>query len=236
MKEEYHCEIYYVLRTFFFVLSIILILGIITFLAIWLLNAPLESGLFLIIFAIISPFVFKKRIRSFFTKDCLLEFDDNGFSLAIGNSNDHKYISTAKYKWKDIKAYKTNFTASGWTILDFYLQNRIHKEFIFIDNKDEEKSINEKSVFSVFHLYIKEFNAPREKNEQIVLVPGFFATYQGLVALWVVGCLMTTTLILHIIKHNNHAIFLVIGALFLIPIIGVRKQQESVYNRIKNLD
>ncbi|MEO8109502.1 MAG: hypothetical protein ABI594_05710 [Ginsengibacter sp.] len=235
MEEEYKCQIYYVLSAFVIALSVTLIL-VLSAIFLWL--TEYVSGLLPILvltLCFIIQFSFKKKIKNVFTKNCVLKFNNSAFCISI-YSLSNSAVKTVTIYWEQLKGYKINFTESEFTVLDFYLKKKLHKKFVFIDNKNEEESINGESIFSILRSHIKQINSASAIDKQIKFVPGFLATNRGLYTLWILGVLAIAAFILHIIKNNNDWPMFGLGIMFFLPLIFVRKDQQRLYNKIKSLD
>jgi hypothetical protein len=235
MGEKYQCQVYYVFNAFLVTLIIAISLWVI--IIIMAINKiSLSLGLFPIVLSLTFPFIFQKKIRSLFTRIYEIEFNNHQFTITKKKNESAITGKPVTYLWNDLARYKINFTLSGFTVFDFYFQNKKHKKFVFIDKKSEEESIAQRSVFNVFRHYIKAANGTAEKiYNPIELVPGFLATKRGLTTIRVIGILMLITISIHVLKHNNHFFLLLIGILCFIPLFAARTDQQRIYNKIKNL-
>lgn len=236
MQKTYKCQIYYAGKAFIIEFPIFMAFTILLMLFLIYLNISPSIGVVIVITFWISPFVFQKKIRNKFTKNALLEFDDNSFSITTSNLNDNEKASTLSYNWDEIKAYKFYFTDSKLTYLDIYLKNGKFKEFGFKDNKTEEESINNESVFSIFYSFIKKYNADKPHNEKIYFAPGFLVKPVGIFLLFILAALIAIDITLHILKYESNIGFIIFATALFLGLIGKRIEQKRLYERMRKLD
>jgi hypothetical protein len=235
MRKEYTCQIYYAGKAFIIGFPIFMTITIIIILLGRLLNISPGLGVVLVITFWVSPFLFQKKIKNKFTKNALLEFDNNSFSITTSNLNNTEITSTLTYNWNEIKAYKFTFTQSKLTYLDIYLKDSKHKEFGFKDNKTEDESINSESVFSIFYSFIKAYNINKQGSEKINFVPGLFTKPSGVILLCVLAALIVADIILHELKYDNNIGFIIYAVAIFLGLLGRRIQQRKFYERMSKL-
>lgn len=235
MGKKYNCQIYFAFKAFIVSFLIIVILIGVNFLLVRFLKMPTDLGFILLIVTFISPFLLQKKLKQKFTKNVSLVFDDSSFSITTSNLNNAEIKSSSTYNWNEIKAYKFNFTPSKLTYLDIYLKDGTHKQFGFKDNKTEEESIKDESVFSIFYSYVKTYNADKPDNEKINFVPGLFAKPTGFILLSMLAVLIAADIILHVLKYDNNIGFIILGASIFLGLLVQRTQQKRFYERMKNM-
>jgi len=202
-------------------------------------GASIHSFAFSIISFIIIcliPFIFEKRIKRFFTKNALIEFNARFFSLQLRHIKDNTIIKETKYNWNDIKAYKFYFTPSRLTYMDIYFKKGGWKEFGFKDNKTEEESINGESIFSIFRDYVKQYNSDKEQNEKIILKPGFLTTSSGTFFMVCIAILILTAITFILFKNPRSFPFLIMSIFIFIPLLVKRSQDKKLYEKMSKLD
>lgn len=236
MEKEYNCQIYYPLKAFAYSFLIWVL-----FMA---LSASISIGLNIkilfpiaFVFSITVPLLFMKKIKSVFSRKVALRINDIFFSLIIYKLNSNEKANEVIYRWDSIKAYKFDFTPSKFTVLDIYFKMGGSKKFIFLDDKNEDQSIHQESVFSVFRYFVNLFNKNKDTNETITVSPGFLTTSAGTFILYIPGILIVIAIILHV-KYNssNYVGFLILGIFSFIPLLVKRKMQKKMYERMSNLN
>lgn len=236
MKKQYNSLITYALKGTIYLFFIMVIL--MTFLI--LIAVKLDMGSSIVGFSLtllfISPFLFEKKIKDFFTKRVFLKFDSQAFSITLCNLKSDNGMKEMVYKWDELKAYKFYFTSRKFTYMDIYLKNGTHRKFGFKDNKTEEESIKQESVFSLFRSFVKQYNSDKEPDQEINLKAGFLTTKIGTLLLWGICLLILIAIIIHIVKDIKSFPFLLIGVCAVIPLILKRKQEKSLYEKLSNLD
>lgn len=210
MKQERNTKIYDVLKSSFYALLLfVLLLGIIIYVSKVLNSPPLLFFLLICLFVI--PFFFKKKFRRVFTKSILLEFSNHSFFITIYKSNSNDVERKVEYAWNSIKAYKISVTRSNLTCLDIYLKNGGFKEFFFDDSEVLEESKKKDTIIDIFSSSIAKYNSEISINEKIASSPGILNTRIGTFIFFILGALIITSIVLHIIKPNQSFAFLIIG-------------------------
>lgn len=223
MKQELNTKIYFILKAFLYAfLSFVLLIGIIVFIGKFL-NLPL-LGIFLFICLCTLPIYFKKKIRRVFTKSVSLEFNNHSFIITIykSNSNNNNVERKVVYAWNSIKAYKISVTRSNLTCLDIYLKNGGFKEFFFDDSETLRASEQRDSIIGIFNSFITKYNSENSISEKITSSPGMLTTRIGTCVFVILGLLITTSIVLHIIHPNQSFAFLIIGFSIFISLIVKR--------------
>ncbi|MBS1524144.1 MAG: hypothetical protein JST19_00760 [Bacteroidetes bacterium] len=181
------------------------------------------------------PFLFQKRFKRIFTRRVELEFDDESFSIKEYHLTDDVLIKQTDIAWRDIKSYKCYFSASSVTYLTIYLENGSNKSFSFKDGKDQDEAVSEKSAFSIFYYFVKQYNSNKEADQKIYITPGFLTTRPGLFLLCILGALVSVGIILHIILQPKSSLFSVMGLFIVLGLVVKRKKDKDFYDKISQL-
>lgn len=235
METNYKTSVYHVISA-----SIMLFAILVTMIAILIglgvvTKSPVLGGIGVVIVCL-SPLLYQKKFKRRFTKDVDMAFDSNGFYFKFYNLESKGKVELLNYNWDDIDSYKFYFTPSKFTGLDIYCRNGKNKRFIFLDNKTQEESIKQKSIFSIFRFYIKDYNLSKTKEGKIIIRPGFLTTKVGTLVIWCCGILIIASIILHISKFNASIPFLIIGICSFFPLLLKRRQDKKMYEQMSNLD
>ena len=220
MQQELNTKIYFILKASLYAfLLFVLLLGIIIYTSRMLNSPPLLFFLLICLFVI--PFFFKKKFRSVFTKSVLLEFNNHSFFITIYKSNSNKNDAERKveYAWNSIKAYKISVSLSNLTCLDIYLKNGGFKEFFFDDSETLKESEKRDSIVDIFISIINKYNSENSISEKIESSPGMLNTRIGTFIFVIIGLLIITSIVLHIIHPNQSFTFLIIGFSIFISLI-----------------
>jgi hypothetical protein len=236
MKIEYKTEDYNATKGFLYVFfSILLIIGLLILIGIWL-NTPF-FGVVGFICLCIFPFVFEKKIKQVFTKSVFLEFDELSFSVTTYQSNNETASKQLKLRWIEIKSYKFYFSPAKSTILTLYLKNGTNKIWGFKDNKTFQEAISGKSLFNIFHTYIRQYNTDKSDNERIALNLGFFNSKTGTVLIFSEMTIIIAGFIFHLTIHPQSSFLtLLMGFSLVIQQFLKRKQEKVLYDKISKLD
>ena len=133
MIREYKCKLYFALKAFTICFSVVLLMWGMAFILVRFMRFPPVFGIVVIISSMIIPFFFQKKIKSFFTKGCVLQLDLEKFVIITSNLSNHTDSKEVIYKWDQIKSYRFYFSTSKLTNLDICLKDGSLKEFGFID-------------------------------------------------------------------------------------------------------
>ncbi len=233
MKKQYSCQIYNAKKAFvYFISGWIVSMAAITYLSLQL-NAP-YIPLIAFILWIILPFVYLKQFRNYFTKNVLLTFDENHFSITISKLEDDEVVNKIVFKWENIRSYKFYFTPSKLCYLNIFFRKGRFREFGFKEDKTQEEAIKEESVFSIFRRYVNQYNSDKAVKDRILLSPGFLTTKAGTVILVLVGLSMVFATIFYSIHTEKFSPFFIVGLCSFLPLLGKRWQDKKFYDMVKN--
>lgn len=234
METKYETKIYFVLKAVVTGISIILFTLAFTICLCVFLKTPIFWSGILITIAFLSPLIYAKKLKSYFTYSSILIFNDIEFKCQILRVN--KLIpQTFAYKWDNIQSYKFQFPRENFTSLVVYSKSGKRKQFLFLDNKTGKEEIEQNSIFGIFRKYVKNYNKC-EHNNKIMLMPGFFATRLGAIVLWIITLMAVVAMIDHIFKPAKSIGFLIVGICALFPLWVKRNQDKKFYERMSKLD
>ena len=233
-KTLYNSQTYNVVKAFLYALPIyILLTG-----AIILIFRQLHMPAFgVAVWIIISsvPFLFQKRFKAAFTKNIELTFDDQSFIIreyAIENDNLTKEVAMT---WADIESFKCSFS-SEVTYLTIRLRDGSAKNFSFKEEKSQEQVINEKSVFSIFYYYVRQYNSDKNPEDGITLEPGFLTTKSGAFVLYGVAILAVVAIVIHFVLAPKTFMLSFMSFFIIIGLLVKRKTDKDLYNKINQLE
>jgi hypothetical protein len=233
IKKIYSCNVYNARNLFLFCFAaFILILGIFAIIGL------LAKIIFILplgfVILSVTIFSYQKKIKNLFTKRAFLEFTNESFTVTLRNLKNERGIVKSVFFWEEIKSYKFYFTPSKLTYLDIYPKKGGFREFGFIDDKTEDQSIEEDSVFSIFRSYVKKYNSDKDEILKIVFVPGFLATKTGGVLLIFLGFAFLVIAISYMIFNARFNPVFLIGLFAFLPLIAKRKNDKNFYTRMKD--
>ncbi len=233
MKTSYDSELYHIFKATIYILIIYICMILILF----PISLYFKKVLILVFgYILIStiPFLFKKRVLSIFTNRVKILFDAEDFSI-IEYNHKEELIKETHIQWNEIESYKFNFLSIKSTEFTLYLKNGSKKHFIFKENKNQEQAINEKSFFSIFYYYIKQYN--KENNNDVInLKPGFFTTKLGSIVIFSIFCLSVFGIIIHFFINPKTFKFSFMSFFIVLGLIAKRKADINFYNLINQLE
>jgi hypothetical protein len=237
MDRQIRTQVYRVFMTFWFCLLLTLSLTAITLaIAVKLKIATIGVGGFFA--ALFLPVIFMRKIKALFTREALLNFDKENFTIATFRLGREKEIKSYSYRWEEIRAYKIYFTVSNLTFLDLFLRNGKFKEFAFKEGKTFDESVNDEgaNLLKCFRSSVKEFNQQREGQSQITLSPGLLTTSAGTFWLVAVGALLIAAILVLIFVKGSSAAFLLIGLGAYLPLLVKRRMDKASFKKMMELD
>ncbi len=235
MDKKYNCQVYYILCAFLYILTAMILTWGVIFILVRYVHILPALGVLLIIATMVLPFVYQKKIKKYFTRDCVIVFDDNGFLIQTSCLHKKTKETSLNYNWNEIKALKFNISPSNLMTLSIFCFHKKHSKFTFLDYNNETKS-SEQKLLDIFLKLIAQYNKKENANNRIMLLEGFFATKFGLTVLWIIGILIIIDVFLHFLKYDNNIGTLIIAIVFYLPLLGLRKQQKNFYEKIINTD
>jgi hypothetical protein len=209
-----------------------------------LLSVPSLVGIPIAIFLFISPLIFKKKIKAIFTSKVLLEMDKDSFSVSYLDSDDERVKKQKVYLWNSIQSFDFSFGENTpiLTALTFHFKKGMPKTFNFFDKEfKDDKSFKEmlksECLLNMFYNQVKQYNATKTAEEQIQLVPGFFATKTGKIIIYLLATLIVAAIVLHLIIDPKSSFATLLISIGLVAgFFYKRKASLELYKKIKELD
>ncbi|WP_158797323.1 hypothetical protein [Pedobacter sp. L105] len=177
-KISYGCQTYDPKKGFIYVFPCFILLAEFVI----VLGKYFESDTFVVggwIFVCAVPFLFQKKFKSIFTRRVELEFNNQSFLIEEYKLKDDVLVKELNISWSDIKFYKCSFSTSKITYLVVFFKDGSSKSFSFIDEKNQDQAINEKSGFSLFFYFVNQYNLDHQSEEGISLKPIFLQRSQA---------------------------------------------------------
>jgi len=209
-----------------------------------LLSVPSVVGIPIAIFLFVSPLIFKKKIKAIFTSKVLLEMDKDSFSVLYLDSDGESVKKQRIYPWESIQGYNFYFGESTPTItaLTLHFKKGLPKSFNFFDKEFKDtKSFNEmfnsECLLTLFYNQVKQYNDNKAQEDQIQLLPGFFATKTGKIIIYLLAALIIAAIVFHLIidiKSSFATLLISIG--LVAGFFSKRKSSLELYKKIKELD
>lgn len=182
------------------------------------------------------PFIFQKQCRNLFTRRVDLVFDNQMFFLKEYTLKTGELVKDLAIAWGDIKSYKFYFSQSNVTYLVIYLRNGSTEHLSFNDEKNQQQALKEKSIFSIFFYFVKQYNLAKQSEQQIFYEPGFWTSTAGKFTLIGLSFLSIVAIIFHIIFHPETSIFSFMGIFMTLWFVIKRKTDKEFYNKITQLE
>jgi uncharacterized membrane protein len=92
-------------------------------------------------------------------------------------------------------------------------------------------------ILTLFYNHVKQYNIGKSEEDQIQLVPGFFAAKTGKIIIYLLAVLIVSAIVLHLIiapKSSFATILISIG--LVAGFFSKRKSSLELYKKIKELD
>ena len=184
----------------------------------------------------LCPLLFKKNLQLYLCNKALIVFDKSQIHIAEYSLIKENLINEFTISWNDVKSYNFSISTQKITKLSICLKNK-NKTFYFNDYKDLEQAMKEKSVFSIFFSFVKEFNKGKQPGEQILFEPGFLITKSGDFLLYALIFLAISDLVIHLIISPSTSYFsMIIGFFFVSLVINARLRDLKFYASVRDLE
>nr|WP_199083284.1 hypothetical protein [Pedobacter sp. ASV19] len=181
------------------------------------------------------PFLFQKRVKEAFTRNIELTFDDKNFLIQEYGVKSGSLIKELTIPWAEMESYKCSFS-SGVTYLTIGLRDGSTNNLSFKEEKTQEQIINEKSVFSIFYYYVKQYNSDKQQEDIIILKPGFLTTSAGAFVLYSVATLAVVAIVIHLVLAPKTFGLSFMGFFIIIGLLVKRKTDKDLYYKINQLE
>jgi len=234
-KTLYTSKTYNALKAFLLFLPVYAsLIGLIIFISIQL-HKPLIAVFGWVIISSV-PFLFQKSFKNYFTRRVELEFDNQEFLVKEYNLDTDVLINELNFFWADIQSFKCSFSSSNTIYLVIYLKGGSSKSFSFKDEKDQEEALNEKSVFSIFYYYVRQYNSDKKQEEEITLKPGFLTTKPGAFVLYSLVILAVIGIVIHFVLAPKTFMLSFMSFFIIMGLLVKRKTDKDLYNKINKLE
>jgi len=233
-KTLYNSQTYNPLKAFLYAFPVYALLTGLLILIIRPLHMP---GLGVVIWIVISivPFLFQKRFKEVFTRNIELIFDNQSFIIQEYDIKNGGLIKQATIPWAEMEYFKCSFS-SEVTYLTIGLRDGSTNNLSFKEEKTQEQIINEKSVFSVFYYYVRQYNSDKEPGDKIALKPGFLTTKSGAFVLFGVAILAVVAIVIHFVLAPKTFGLSFMSFFIIIGLLVKRKTDKDLYNKINQLE
>ena len=235
MINEFKVNIYDAPRYLLFLIcSLILLTTMFLFLGV-ILKTPIIGCVGWVIICIL-PFVFEKRIKNWFTKKYLLEFNNSSFCFSELDKKNDIYTNKITINWNELKSYIFNIDGVN-TVLTVYFKESKAKGYCFKEYKTYNDSIKGDSIFNTFYTHVKEYNSDKDSNNKIVYSMGFINSRLGSIIIFTTLFIFIVGFIFHLIIHPQSSILtLLLGAAPIINLFVRRTQYRKMYEEISKLE
>jgi hypothetical protein len=188
----------------------------------------LGIGIFTIFF---SPLIFQRAFRERFSKNAVLRFDSNQFSVDLISRKTGVLDTHDDFKFEEISSFKASDSAKDDSaFVKLFLKDGRTAYYTFLGQGEE----NGKDVIEVLAKFIKAYNETQQKGKKITPVPVLMATKK--VKYYIVGLtlLLIIAVIVQLIYHpKSIPISLLSGASLYLLILLQRKRGLEQLNRMK---
>jgi len=209
-----------------------------------LLNISPIIAIPIIIFLFVSPLILRKKIKAIFTTKVLLEMDKDSFSVSYLDLEGENVKKLKVYLWDSIHSFSFSFGENTPTItaLTLHFKTGISKTFNFFDKEfKDDKSFKDmlkyECLLTLFYNQVKQYNDNKAQEDQIQLLPGFFATKTGKIIIYLLAALIIAAIVFHLIidiKSSFATLLISIG--LVAGFFSKRKSSLELYKKIKELD
>jgi hypothetical protein len=187
-------------------------------------------------FLAIVPFMFLQKLRNLFTRNVIVKFNSQSFSIKEYDSKGNNLLHEFNCLWEDIRCYKCSFSSNKYTSITINLKDGVNKNYLFKDNKTENESIQEESVFSIFYSYVSQYNTGKTLDEKICLSPLFLASRSGKFCIILLAILGIAAIIFQFLLAGKLALSSLMSFSIFLQLILRRENYKTTYKNIMNLD
>lgn len=182
------------------------------------------------------PFLFQKGYKRLFTRRVELEFDNKCFLIKEYTVKNDVLVKELTIAWTEIQSYKCSFSSSNVIYLVIYLRDGSTNNLSFKEEKTQEQIINDKSVFSIFYYYVRQYNSDKKPEDAIALKPGFLTTKVGAFVLYSVAALAVVAIVIHFVLAPKTFGLSFMSFFIIIGLLVKRKTDKDLYNKINQLE
>jgi hypothetical protein len=231
----YTSEVYNVVRASLFALpSLIILITLVMIFA-----RSIHSEAFAVIGCVLAcsmPFIFKKSYKRLFTRRVDIKFDDQCFMMTEYTIESNLLVKELIITWAEILSYKCSFSASDTFYLVIFLRDGSTKRLSFKEEKNQEQALSERSVFSIFHYYVKQYNRNKQLKGEITLKPSFLTTKPGAFVLYGITLLAIAGILIHFALAPNTFGLSFMSFFIVIGLFAKRKTDLTLNKKIGLLD
>ncbi|RYE26564.1 MAG: hypothetical protein EOP45_03845 [Sphingobacteriaceae bacterium] len=236
MEKIYNTQIYLSKQSALWAFITLLVLSAILIFIAVIFKAGDASVFIGFAFLVIAPFMFLQKLRNLFTRDVIAKFNSQSFSIKEYGSKRGNLINEYNCLWEDIKCYKCSFSSNKYTSITLNLKDGVSKNYLFKDNKTENESIQEESIFSIFYSYVSQYNAGKPFDGKICLSPLFLASSSGAICIILLAILGITAIIFQFLLAGKLAFSSLMSFSIFLQLIIRRENYKKTYKNIMNLD
>lgn len=234
IKKSYRSQSYNPLKAFLYCFPIYVLITGVIIVVFRHLHMP-AFGVTAWIIVSLVPFLFQIRVKELFTKNIELTFDNQIFIIQEYAIRSGSLLKETNISWAEIQSFKCSFS-SGVTYITIRLRDRSNNNLSFKEGKTQEQILSEKSVFSIFYYYVRQYNRNQLPEDAIVLKPGFLTTKLGALLLYSLTGLAIASIIIHIKLAPRTFMLSFMSGFIIIGLVVKRKNDKDLYNRISQLE
>lgn len=192
------------------------------------LQSPLLAVLGFLVF-IVAPLVFNKPLRLKFLKQIKFTFDDEFVLFEIFNYKTEILEKQQQFKYTNIDSCVLSSTSKKTSTIKLFLQDSKKIQWTFV-NEGQEKQDTADVDNNVSLTVFKEIYT---FNKQILLLPPFYASKSGIIALIILSGLFITAITMNIIFYSKFIpLTLIMGASLYLQIILRRKRDIDLFKKL----
>ena len=176
-----------------------------------------------------SPLIFQKTFRERFSKNAVLRFDSNHFSVDLISRKTGVLDTHDDFKFEEINSFKASDSAKDDSaFVKLYLNDGRTAYYTFLGQGEE----NGKDVIEVLARFIRSYNETQQEGKKITPVPVLMATKKAKYYIIGLTVLLIIAVIVQLIYHpKSIPISLLSGASLYLLILLQRKRDLEQLNR-----
>jgi hypothetical protein len=182
----------------------------------------------------ILPLLLIKIVIRVFTRELLIEFKEDSFSIDILDKN-REEVNNLEYDLKDICAYSVQFPNRRFCSIKFYFKSKTSKSYSFFREKLYDDQMDSEKLIELFQSQIKTYNRGVLPSERIIFEPSFWASSRGFAYIAGLVILLTLAICLHFLLASKTApISLFFGFSLITQLILKRRADINFYRNMKD--
>ena len=181
---------------------------------------------FLAFFILFSPALFEKKYQERFMINATVSFSEEKINLKLFDRLSEKLINDYDFEYKQIESFLANdATQDSGSYLILKMKNKDSYSFRFLA---EEKT----EITNLVMKYILKFNESNiNKDDNISLSPGFFASKSGKIAVYVLTILLLIILTIDFVFLKKGQGYLMIPGIVIY--LGILLQRKNDLDTVK---